>query len=60
MKSDLMPSVVDRMILNNIVEVKETVATGLKMAKQTRRSFGVADLWNIRRNARSAAELVRR
>ena len=59
MKSDLMPSIVDETILNNIVEVKETVAR-LKIARATRRSFGVADLWNIQRNARLASAAVRR
>lgn len=59
MKSDLMPSIVDETILNNIVEVKETVAT-IKFSKATRRSFGVTDLWNIHRNARLASTAVRR
>jgi hypothetical protein len=60
MKSDLAPSIVEESILNNIVEVKETVATGIKMANTSPRSFGVIDLWNIRRNARLASATVRR
>lgn len=60
MKSDLMPSIVDKSILNGLVEIKETVATGIQLSKKTRRSFGVIDLWNIRRNAKSAAMMVRR
>lgn len=59
MKSELMPSIVDEAILNNIVEVKETVAR-IKIAKATRRSFGVTDLWNIQRNAKLASTAVRR
>lgn len=60
MKSNLMPSpvMVDDDILKNIVVVKETVAFGLQ--KQNSRSFGIVDMWNIRRNARTASNLVRR
>lgn len=60
MKSDLASSIVEQSILNNIVEVKETVATGIKLANKSPRSFGVIDLWNIRRNARLASATVRR
>lgn len=37
-------------------EVKETVATGLVFpeAKAKKTSFGIADLWSIRRNMRTA------
>lgn len=59
MKSDVMPSIVEKSILNSIVEVKETLATGLNRNKKQRRSFSAADLWNIRRNAKSAATMVR-
>jgi hypothetical protein len=58
MKSDVMPSIVEKSIINAIVEVKETIATDVTRAKKNR-SFGAADLWNIRRNAKSASLLVR-
>ena len=59
MKSDVMPSIVEKSILNSIVEVKETLATNLNREKKNRRSFGSTDLWNIRRNAKSASSMVR-
>jgi hypothetical protein len=40
-----------------LTEVKETVATGIvpvKRAKNTN-SFGIVDLWNIQRNAKTAS-----
>jgi len=59
MKSDVMPSIVEKSIINSIVEVKETLATGVARTKKNRRSFGATDLWNIRRNAKSASSMVR-
>ena len=59
MKSDVMPSIVEKSIINSIVEVKETLATGLNREKKSRRSFGTADLWKIRRTAKSAVAMVR-
>lgn len=59
MKSDVMPSIVEKSILSSIVEVKETLATGLTRRKRSRRSFGAADLWKIRKNAKSASAMVR-
>lgn len=58
MKSDVMPSIVEKSILNAIVEVKETLATGLA-AKKNRRSFGAVDIWNLRRKAKTASSMVR-
>jgi hypothetical protein len=55
MKNDVLHSGahVDRFIIDNLREVRETVAAlGSKNAKA--RTFGVADLWNIRRKAKSA------
>ena len=52
MKSEMLSTIVEKSILNEIVEVKETIASGIKLAKPNRRSFGVVDLWNIRRKAR--------
>ena len=59
MKSDVMPSIVEQSILTAIVEVKETLATGLARRKKNPRSFGAVDLWNIRRRAKSASAIVR-
>jgi len=62
MKSDVMPSIVqmDAEELQQLTaEVKETVATGIKLPK-TKKSFGVVDMWNIRRNAKSASDMLRR
>ena len=58
MKSDVMPSIVEKSILNTIVEVKETIATNLTPAKKNR-SFGAVDIWNIRRNAKTATSMLR-
>lgn len=57
MKIDLNPSIVqmEPEVLSNLVrEVKETLATDFKLPVRKKRSFTVADLWNIRRNARTA------
>ena len=58
MKSDVMPSIVQKSIINSIVDVKETLATNLPGANKTRR-FGAVDLWNICRNAKTASGSVR-
>ena len=58
MKSDVMPSIVkmEPEVLRNLVEeVKETVAKNIQLPpKVSRPGFGIVDLWNIRRNSRSA------
>ncbi|MDZ4807908.1 MAG: hypothetical protein SGI96_06515 [Bacteroidota bacterium] len=57
MKIDLKPSIVqmEPEVLNNLVrEVKETLATDIEMPGVKQRLFTAADLWNIRRNARTA------
>jgi hypothetical protein len=62
MKHDVMPSIVqmEKEVLKNLTkEVKETLATDVVLPKATKPSFGVADLWNIRRNARSAQGRMR-
>ena len=41
-----------------VTEVKETIAI-VDFPEPARRSFGLIDMWNIRRNARSASSLVR-
>lgn len=64
MKNDVKTSVVrmDAAILKTLLteEVKETLATDYQVSPQANKSFGVADLWNIRRNARTAASLAKR
>ena len=57
MKNDVMPSIVqmEREVLKNLVkEVKETVAKDIQLPTVRKQSFGIADLWNIRRRARTA------
>ena len=41
-----------------VTEVKETIAI-VDFPEPARRSFGPIDMWNIRRNARSASSFVR-
>lgn len=63
MKHDVMPSIVQmeaEELRQLVSEVKETVATGIKMPEIKKKSFGIADMWNIRRNARSASDRMRR
>ena len=57
MKSDVMPSIVQMEpdVLKNLVkEVQETLAKDLVITRDSERTFTAADLWNIRRNARTA------
>jgi hypothetical protein len=63
MKNDVMPSIVqmDADDLKTLLtEVKETVAKGVLLSTQPKRSFSAAELWNIRRNAKTANSLIRR
>ncbi len=61
MKSNVMPSIVQieaNELRQLVTEVRETVATGIvqvKRAKTNTTSFGIVDLWNIRRGAKSAS-----
>ncbi|MGZ5219587.1 MAG: hypothetical protein ACXWWD_07840 [Chitinophagaceae bacterium] len=58
MKNEVMPSIVQMeygVLENLLTEVKETLATGIKMRETVKPSFGIVDLWKIRRNARSAS-----
>ncbi len=57
MKIDERPSIVqmEPEVLNNLVrEVKETLATDIHMPEVKGRLFTAADLWNIRRNTKTA------
>lgn len=62
MKSDMLQTSarVDRSILENVMEVKETIASGVELKKISNRRFGLPDLWNIRRNSKYASALLRR
>jgi hypothetical protein len=62
MKSNAMPSIVQMergMLEQLIMEVKETVATGIEMPKMKTRSFGVVDLWSLRRGKRTNRRKVK-
>ena len=63
MKSDVMPSIVqiEAEILKGLVtEVKETLATQITKPEKPARSFGIVDLWNIRRTAKTAGSYLRK
>ena len=62
MKIDASPSIVQMEPgeLNNLVkEVKETLATDIHLPEAKQSVFTLADLWNIRRNARTAQSSFR-
>ena len=62
MKLDVKPSVIqmeDETFKQLVAEVKETVAS-IDLPLQEKRSFGLVDLWNIRRNYRSASTMLKR
>lgn len=62
MKNDVMPSIVQMeygVLETLLTEVKETLATDIKMPDKQRTSFGIVDLWKIRRNARSARSMFK-
>jgi hypothetical protein len=48
---------VDQYIVTNLKEVKETIAVELN--RKRIRTFGIQDLWNIRKNAKLATKRVR-
>ena len=65
MKSNVMPSIVQleaNELKQLVTEVRETVATGIVKVKHVNANttrFGIVDLWNIRRGAKSATALRR-
>ena len=63
MKDDVMPSVVQMeygQLQDLLKEVKETIAKDIKLPEPaTKPSFGVVDLWKIRRNAKSAVRMFK-
>lgn len=63
MKHDVMPSIVqmDPEVLKTLLkEVKETVATEVRVPEKNKSTFRVVDMWNILKNSRSASSRVRR
>ena len=62
MKLDVKPSFakMEKETLDQLVtEVKETIAV-VDLHKKRKRSFGPIDIWNIRRNGKSASGMMRR
>lgn len=62
MKLDVNPSFLrmEKETLDKLVtEVKETIAV-VDRNKKNERSFGLIDIWNIRRNGKSASGMMRR
>jgi hypothetical protein len=63
METYVMPSKIqmDPAIWNKLIaEVKEIIATGIELHEAPKKSFGVANMYRIRRNSRSAGSLIRR
>ncbi len=63
MKNDVMPSKVKMeygLLQTLLTEVKETLATDVKLAGPEPKKFGVVDLWKIRRNAKTAGAMFKR
>lgn len=57
-----MPSIVQMeygVLETLLTEVKETLATDVKMPAPKKQSFSVVDLWKIRRNLKSASSLFK-
>ena len=62
MKLDVKPSFVkmEKESLDQLVtEVNETIAV-IDLHKKSQRSFGLIDIWNIRKNGKSASGMMRR
>lgn len=62
MKNDVMPSKVKMeygLLENLLVEVKETLATDIKLPQPDRKRFGIADLWKIRRYNKTAGSMFK-
>lgn len=62
MKSDVMPSLIQMeygVLKELLTEVIETVATDVKLPEPKKKTFGIVDLWNIRRNNKTASRLYK-
>ena len=63
MMNDVMPSIVQmeaEELQKLVAEVKETVASVIQLPKPKEKSFGHLDMWSIRRNFKSATDLMKR
>jgi hypothetical protein len=62
MIGNVMPSLVqmEPELVNNLETEKETTAIDITEIESSDRSFGIVDLWNIRRISRSARNSFRR
>ena len=63
MKIDSVPAIVqiEPEILKSLVtEVKETLALGIQLPATKNRLFTAADMWSIRRNAKTAVARLRK
>jgi len=58
MKSDVRDNYVqmEPAILRSVDEVKETVATEVAFENENKPSFGLVDMWNIRKHGRYAGK----
>ena len=62
MKGNVQTSVLqmkEKTFMKLVAEVKETIAI-VDLPKLKTRRFGAVDLWNIRRNGKSAASMLKR
>ena len=62
MENDVMPSIVQMeygVLKELLTEVKETLATDVKLSEPKKKVFGIVDLWNIRRNNKTASRLYK-
>ena len=63
MMNDVMPSIVQmeaEELQKLVTEVRETVATMIKLPETKEKTFGLLDMWSIRRNFKSANDLMKR
>jgi hypothetical protein len=62
MKGSMQTSVIqmeENTFMHLVEEVKETMAI-VDLAQPKRQSFGIVDMWNIRRNGKSAVSMMKR
>jgi len=63
MNSEVMPSIVrmePEVLKSLLTEVKETVATSLGMQPIDKTTFTTVNMWKIRKNVKSASQMLRR
>jgi len=64
MNSNVMPSIIqieEESLKQLVAEVKETLATNINLqpASAKNKKFGIVDMWNCQRNARTAISMRR-